>query len=357
MLTLLLACNGPDADVVPPVDADGDGFVVGDDCDDGDASVHIGAREVPGDGRDQDCDGVDPLAERTLSGAEPNEGFGSRVVIAGADVVVSAPFAAPAGTRAAGRVERAGVSVAGTDEAFFGAGLAVLGDGTVLVGAPGQGRVTTLDGEVRLTSPGVGGVLAARGDAWVASSTLGVVDAAGAATTWDQRPDALALDAAGGVWAGFARGDLAIRVVGGATVARGTRGDEAGYALLFADLDGDGAEELVVGAPGSGVVYVLDPADLPASLADVSPIGPGAGRFGAALAAGAEGRLYVGAPMAGGGAEGAVHLVREGVVTEWRTGETPGDQLGAALAYARQSLVIGAPGAADTPGSARVVVP
>jgi MYXO-CTERM domain-containing protein len=30
------------------------------DCDDGDAGVHPAAEEVPGDGVDQDCDGVDP---------------------------------------------------------------------------------------------------------------------------------------------------------------------------------------------------------------------------------------------------------------------------------------------------------
>jgi MYXO-CTERM domain-containing protein len=31
----------------------------GGDCDDGDAGVHPAADEVPGDGVDQDCDGVD----------------------------------------------------------------------------------------------------------------------------------------------------------------------------------------------------------------------------------------------------------------------------------------------------------
>ena len=40
-------------------DADGDGFPAGQDCDDGDARAHPGARELPGDGVDGDCDGLD----------------------------------------------------------------------------------------------------------------------------------------------------------------------------------------------------------------------------------------------------------------------------------------------------------
>jgi arylsulfatase A-like enzyme len=44
------------------VDGDGDGYspiLGGGDCDDDDASVHPGARDVPDDGRDQDCSGAD----------------------------------------------------------------------------------------------------------------------------------------------------------------------------------------------------------------------------------------------------------------------------------------------------------
>jgi hypothetical protein len=43
----------------PGFDADGDGWAVGPDCDDGDAAVFPGAEDPFGDGADTDCDGAD----------------------------------------------------------------------------------------------------------------------------------------------------------------------------------------------------------------------------------------------------------------------------------------------------------
>jgi choline-sulfatase len=67
-------------------DRDGDGagsHFGGDDCDEGDPSRHPFARELPGDGIDQDCDGIDPVPASAAAAAGP---------------AVASPRAAAAGT-------------------------------------------------------------------------------------------------------------------------------------------------------------------------------------------------------------------------------------------------------------------
>lgn len=364
MLTLLAACNGPNLDDPPLLDQDHDGVAAPADCDDTDASVFPGAVDVPDDSIDQDCDGSDSLSERIWHGASADEGFGTSVLVARAGVVVGAPFSGDPAAAADGRVyglaDGSGVgpavSLQGADGDRAGAALASLADGTLLVGAPGNGGVRTIDGNSLLTLDGAGGVLAARGASWVTSTATGALRDDGARLDWDRRPDALALDVEGQVWAGFARGPAAVRF-GDTSVARVSPTDEAGFSLLLADVGADGKDDLVVGAPGAGVVYVLDPAALPASLAAATPVGPGTGRFGASLAVDGEGVLYVGAPMAGATVAGAVYTVLGPVAHARWTGKEPGEQLGFSLATGGAVLVIGAPGAASSPGSVRIVVP
>jgi hypothetical protein len=60
--------DNPYATKPPPVDADKDGFFAGQDCNDANAAIRPGAVEVPGNGVDENCDGIDPPLERIGSG-------------------------------------------------------------------------------------------------------------------------------------------------------------------------------------------------------------------------------------------------------------------------------------------------
>ncbi len=70
----LIDCDDPDC--LATCDADGDGFVPPEDCDDLDPEVYPGAVEICGDGIDQDCDGIDPVCLQLYAG----DGRGGRGV-------------------------------------------------------------------------------------------------------------------------------------------------------------------------------------------------------------------------------------------------------------------------------------
>ncbi len=347
---LLVACTAG----APSPDPDGDGFVAG-DCDPLDPLVFPGAPES-GDGRDRDCDGVAPLPRVTIRGSG-EDGFGHAVWL-GERLLVGAPFsgervgALPDGAAYTFDVTWAsdatldassGGRLAGGPSAALGAALASDPAGT-WIAAPGAGTLVDAAGAVVLEVPELGGAVAAR-DGRLAVRTRDGAWADGRSSALGRRAEALAWLADGTLVVGHRHGEVAVRV-GARTIARASLVDEAGAALLVADVDGDGDEDLVVGAPGSGRVYVVDPADPPASFDPSTAIGPGDGRFGAALGSTAAGVLEVGAPMYGADAQGAVYrLDGLGPPSILAIGESAGASFGAALHGTPRGLAVGAPGA------------
>lgn len=281
-----------------------------------------------------------PLPPQRLQGEGPDCGFGMRVLRAGQAVLVAAPLCGEVATRR---------GPDGAGPRFYGAGLAATGD-LLLVGSPEEGRVHDLaSGGVLAEGEQLGGVIAARDGRWVASTHAGARWDHGEILLWGRRPDALALWSDGTLAAGFATGEVALRI-GETVVAREAEGDLEGTALAVGDILGDGRELLASGAPGVGRVRVYDRAGTPVTEWS------GEGRFGAAIAHFAPGQLYVGAPMAGEAA-GALWRVEGGVATQVGEGPSRGDEYGFALWAGLGNVLVGAPGGPGGVGFVDVLNP
>ena len=283
-------------------------------------------------------------ANATLYGSLPDEGYGAALAWRAGAIWVGAPFD-PGG----GRLYKEEALIR-TGVPFLGTAL-VADDDTVLVG--GDGRVEDDAGTVLATGTGIGGVLAASGTRWVTRGPTGAVWDNGSVNSYSARPDSIAIlpeaDGTMTLGVGFAFGTVAL-VADGLTISRDTL-DEAGWAVLPFDADGDGIADWIVGAPGGNRVDIRDGT----SLALRASWSPGTGRFGASLAT--DGTfVYVGAPMAGTDAQGAVWRCDPRVdpttaCTLLESGHNLQDQLGFSLAWGGENLYIGAPGGPGTAGS------
>ncbi|KIG13546.1 Type IV fimbrial biogenesis protein PilY1 [Enhygromyxa salina] len=271
------------------LDADGDGFTVSDDCDDGDPNVHPLAYEICGDGIDNNCDGVDVacLVDNDLDGytsdvdcddfvdtinpgavEDCRNGYDDNCDGISTDCVDASLVYAPT---TAGNYDAHGVGVF-ADFVIFGdpgGGISNVDDGrAVLFGADASGEVSELDAD--LISAGAIGETGAYG---IVVSRVG----ADLCISADYQANGASVEA-GKSWCyteAAVRG--AVTTLDLADAAYTVTGEASNdYATVedAADINGDGYDDLLVytahdthvifgdGTPFSGDLSVPSDADL-----------------------------------------------------------------------------------------------
>jgi len=294
-----------------------------------------------------------------VSGLELDSGFGAALLVQEDRIWVGAPHGVQGTVY---RVNKAKLTQVVTGQGRLGSSLAMGGSG-LRVGAPvrgeGLGAVVDSSGAVVVEGIGSTGLAMASGDTALIAHGGGYSAGEGTLIPTPSRPTSIA-QLGEQVGIGMALGPLALSV-GDHSLDRPAALDEAGFSLAVGDLDGDGAQEWILGAPGAGVVHIVDPDTLEIR----TTVASDHAGFGFALAVcdlSGDGRddLLVGAPGAElhtGAALLYTDLLGNDSPDQLWVGTNMGDRLGTAVGCSTGLVVLGAPGMATDTGHIRVIRP
>jgi hypothetical protein len=291
-------------------------------------------------------------ADTQIFGSTLDSGFGSAVLASGKRAWASAPHGSEGVVYQISGSERVELA---RGPGRLGSSIA-MGEAGLWMGAPllsdGAGAVLDTTGSQVVSGTGSTGL------ALLSGSTILVVHGEGHSIGSGRLMSSLARASSiaqigDTVGIGMTTGAIAL-AAGSATLPRPSPADAAGFALISADLDGDGQQEWVLGAPGSNSVHIVDPNTLTIR----HTLSSEHSSFGASLCAAdlnsdGQDELLIGAPSAelsrGLVLAYSTPLEEAEPSASW-TGDEVGDRLGTALSCSTQVIIMGAPGGATSPG-------